>query len=273
MLRWLLCGVAMVGTGLQAHAADLDDSVLRGSSTVMTAPGGTRWDGFYLGAQAGLVYSGTDFGNATSSLVAFLLRNTTLENETRPSDWTTLGKADTTTASYGGFIGYQQQWDEAVIGIEANYNRTNATTSATDSIARSVGTSDGFTNNVRIDGTAAIHITDYGTARVRGGWAAGNFMPYAFAGLAIGRADVTRTATVTATGFNAGTGQTYNFNQTATEATSGDFAYGYAVGLGLDMSITQNIFVRGEYEYVDFGAFNDLRTHIHTVRAGAGLKF
>jgi len=42
MLRWLLCGVAIVGMAVQARAADLEDSFLRGSSTVVTAPGGTR---------------------------------------------------------------------------------------------------------------------------------------------------------------------------------------------------------------------------------------
>jgi opacity protein-like surface antigen len=35
----------------------------------------------------------------------------------------------------------------------------------------------------------------------------------------------------------------------------------------------QNIFVRAEYEYVQFGQFNDLKTHIHTARIGGGLKF
>jgi len=272
MRRWLLCGVAFVAMGLEAGAADMPD-FLRGSSTVISAPSGTRWDGVYVGGQVGLAYSGTDFSNSTRSLVAFMLRNTTLETEVRPSSWTALGKADTSTSSYGGFIGYQSQWDVAVVGIEANYNRTNATMSATDSIARSVGTTDGFVNNVRIDGTASIHITDYGTMRLRGGWAAGSFMPYTFVGVALGRADVSRTARVTASGFNAAAGLTYNFNQTATEAKNGDFAYGYAAGLGIDMCITQNIFIRGEYEYVAFGEFNDLNTHIHTARVAAGFKF
>ena len=272
MRRLLMCGVAIIAMAVEASAADMPD-FLRGSTPVVSMPGaGTRWDGLYVGGQVGLVYSGTDFGNSTRSLVAFMLRNTTIENEMRPSDWTTLGKADTTSSSYGAFIGYQAQWEGAVVGVEANYNRTNVSTSATDSIGRTMTTSDGFVNSVRIDGTSAIHITDYGTLRVRGGWATGNLMPYGFVGVAIGRADVTRTAQVTATGFN-GTGLTYAFDQTLTEAKAGDFAYGFAAGLGIDMCITQNLFVRGEYEYVQFGEFNDLKTHIHTVRAAAGFKF
>lgn len=271
-MRWLICGVA-AAVSVEANAADMGE-MLRGSSTVIAAPGGTRWDGFYVGGQVGIVYSGTDFGNSTRSLVAFMLRNTTLENEIRPSDWTTLGKADTTGSSYGAFVGYQTQWEGAVVGIEANYNRTNLSVSATDSIARQVATSDGYNNSVRINGTSSIHLTDYGTLRVRGGWAAGSFMPYAFAGFALGRADVSRTAQVIATGFDVnGFGLPYSFNQTATEAKNGDFAYGYAFGFGVDMCVIQNVFVRGEYEYVQFGEFNDLKTHIHTIRAAAGFKF
>lgn len=248
---------------------------LRGSSTVIAAPGGTRWDGFYVGGQVGLVYSGTDFADSTRSLAAFILRNTTLESEMRPSGWTALGKADTSRSSYGGFVGYQTQWDGAVIGIEVNYNRTNVSMSATDSIARSVATSNGYMNNVRVSGTSSIDLTDYGTLRLRGGWAAGSFMPYGFIGAALGRADVSRTAQVTVAGFdNIGANlPPYGLAQTATEAKNGDFAYGYATGLGVDICVIQNVFVRGEYEFVRFGDFNDLKTHIHTIRAAAGFKF
>ena len=272
MRRLLLCGVAVVGMGLEANAADMPD-FLRGSSTVVAEPSGSRWDGVYVGGQAGLAYSGTDFGNSTRSLAAFMLRNTVLEGDFHPSEWAVLGKGDTSGTSYGAFIGYQTQWDVAVVGIEANYNRTNLTTAATDSIARFVTTSDGFQTSVRIDGASSIHITDYATLRVRAGWAADSFLPYAFVGAAIGRADVSRSARVAAFGTNPATNQFFNFDQTATEAKNGDFAYGYAAGLGIDWCVTQNIFVRGEYEYVQFGNFNDLNTHIHTVRVAGGFKF
>ena len=72
MLRWLLCGVAIVGMGLEARAADLGDLFLRGSSTVISAPGGTRWDGFYVGGQVGMSVPGIDFANNTSSMEAVL---------------------------------------------------------------------------------------------------------------------------------------------------------------------------------------------------------
>ena len=272
-MRWLLCGLAFIGAAQQASAADLDDSFLRGSSTIINTNGGVTWDGAYVGAHFGGAASGTDFSGATKSLVAFLLRNTTIENENHVSDWTTLSKGDTTGVSYGGFAGYNMQWDQAVLGVEASYNRTSLMMSANDSMGRTFSTSDGFTNTVTVNAGSNINITDYGTLRMRGGWAAGNFMPYGFVGFALGRADVTNSAHVVASGNNPGTGQTYTFDQTAAVSRTGDFAYGFATGLGVDVALMQNVFVRAEYEYVQFGQFNDLKTHIHTARIGGGLKF
>ena len=56
-LRSLLCGLVFVGIAQGASAADLGDSFLRGS-TVISQPGGTRWDGFYFGGQVGATYCG-----------------------------------------------------------------------------------------------------------------------------------------------------------------------------------------------------------------------
>jgi len=271
-LRSLLCGVALIGMAGEAGAADLGD-VLRGSTTIVSQPGGTRWDGFYFGAQAGANWSGTDFANSTKSLVSFILRNTTIEDEFHVSDWTTLGKYDTSGSSYGAFVGYQTQWDSAVIGVEANYNRTNLGMAARDSMGRIFATSDGYNNDVTVIASSNIHITDYGTLRVRGGWAADCFMPYGFAGIAIGRADVTRSARVIASGTSTTGGPPYATDETNSETKTGAFAYGYTAGLGVDVAVLQNVFVRGEYEYVQFGEFNNLKTHIHTARVAAGLKF
>jgi len=272
-MRWLLCGLAFIGAAQQARAADLGDAFLRGSSTIMNTNSGVTWDGAYVGAHFGGAASGTDFSGATRSLVAFLLRNTTIENENHVSGWTTLGKGDTTGTSYGGFAGYNMQWDQAVLGVEASYSRTSLMMSANDSMGRQFSTSDGFINQVTVSAGSNIHITDYGTLRARGGWAAGNFMPYGFVGFALGRADVTNSAHVVASGANATTGQTYSFDQSTAVTKTGDFAYGFATGLGVDVALMQNIFVRAEYEYVQFGQFNDLKTHIHTARIGGGLKF
>lgn len=271
-LRSLLCGVVLIGMAGEAAAADMPD-FLRGSQTVISASGPTRWDGFYVGGQVGAAWSGTDFSGATQSLVAFLLRNTTIENENHVSNWTTLGKYDANATSWGGFFGWQTQFDNAVVGFEGNYNRTNLNAAASDSMRRLFTTSDGYNNDVTVIASSQIHITDYGTLRLKGGWAVDCFMPYGFVGVAIGRADVTRSAQVIAFGTSTSGRPPYAFNQTNAESRTGELAYGYTAGLGVDYAVFQNFFVRGEYEYVGFGAFENLKTHIQTARVAAGLKF
>lgn len=276
-MRWLLCGLALVGGAAQAHAADLGDMFLRGSNagTTFSDPRGVIWDGFYAGGHVGMATTGTDFANSTASLIAFMLRNTTIENENQVSRWTTLGKANTSGPSYGGFVGYQTQWDSAVLGLEAGYSFTNLHTSSSDSMGRMFGTSDGYTNNVTVTATSAMRITDYGTVRAKGGWAAGpnsSLLPYGFVGVAIGRGDIERTVRVQGTGTHP-TSPPYAFDDTNSENRKGVFAYGYTAGFGVDWAMMQNVFLRAEYEYIQFGAFQDLKTHIQTARIGAGIKF
>ena len=267
-LRSLMCGLAFVAMVQGAQAADLGETFLRGS-TIIGVPGEARWDGIYFGGQVGANYAGADFSHATRSLVNFMLRQSEFTSIANVQDWNVLGKMDTSGSSWGAFIGYNMQMDGAILGVELNYNRTNLAMSSTGSIGRQPA---GLPDSVFIDGTASTRITDYGTARVRGGWAAGSFMPYGFVGLAVARADVSRSATVSL--FNpAFSATSFYFTDTRTETKSGDFAYGYAAGLGLDLCLWNNLFVRGEYEYVGFGVFNDIKMHIHTVRAAAGLKF
>lgn len=267
-MRWLLCGLAIIGMAPQARAADMP--WLRGSNTIVATQCCTTWDGFYFGAQVGATVSGADFSSATRSLLQFMLRETTIENEQPVSDWRLLGKADTTASHFGGFVGYNWQWDQAVVGVEGNYNRTDFHLSSTDAMRRIFSTSDGV-NDVQINGTASVRMTDYGTVRARGGWAIGSFMPYMTLGLAAGRADVSRSVLLTAR--DPANPAVILFQETTSETKSGALAYGYAAGFGLDMALMQNVFVRAEYEYVKFGWFNDINMHIHSARVGAGLKF
>src|SRR2546423_3906800 len=259
VMRVLLIGLAVLGLGGNAAAADLP--WLRGSYVEDSPAPTAGWAGFYGGVQAGVSTGSADFSGATGSLVAFILRNTTLENEAQVSRWTTLGKADTSHIHYGAFVGYNTRWDEGILGFEINYNRTALDLSATDSIGRSFQTSDGFLNNVFVSGTSSVRVTDYGTIRARAGWDAGRFLPYAFAGLAIGRADVTHSATVSVHGIDITNPptrpDTFLGPTTQTESRLGVFAYGYAAGLGIDMMLLSNLFMRAEWEWVGFAQFQD----------------
>ena len=107
-----------------------------------------------------------------------------------------LGKASTSGAIGGGFVGFNTQWQDAILGLELNYNRAKFFTNApVDPITR-VTAAGGNVYLLNLSGDASMRITDFGSLRIRAGWSFGNFMPYGTLGLAAGRADVTRSARV-----------------------------------------------------------------------------
>jgi outer membrane immunogenic protein len=237
---------------------------------------GTRWDGINLGVQLGLSNMNTDFGNSTSSLVAFALRNTTVENEFSPSDWTTLPSNTTNGRQYGAFLGYNVQWDQLVIGFDLAYNRMSSLgTSANDSISRMVTTSDTYVNTVTIVAQSQLQMLDYATMRARAGYAFGQFLPYAVVGAAVGRFNYANTATTTVSGVSTTvTPSTYG-PVTDTESNSKNNAVvaGVLVGLGIDVAIIPNVFLRAEWEYVAFAPVGGIRADINTGRVGFGVRF
>jgi opacity protein-like surface antigen len=269
-MRSALAVVLVLGLPPAAQAADLFDlPILRGSSgPELGPPGYSRWDGFYAGAQAGYQAAKMNFGNSSGEMIAHILRNTTLENEARVSDWTVLPSTTTSGTSWGGFVGYNMQWESAVIGLELNYDRSGLSGSASDALGRTVGTSAG-PYSVQLSSTSSLRINDVGTARLRGGWSAGWFMPYMFAALAVARVDVESTVTVNALEVNTGN----RLNQTQRQVENGAFAYGYAFGVGVDVALMSNLFVRAEWEYLKITHDGGSDADVNTIRGGVGVKF
>ena len=197
--RGLRAGLAALALILMAPAgavaADMPE-FLRGSYS----PSYTRWDGFYVGGQAGETFASADFSNANRSQLNYILSNTELQDKV--SGWTTLPKGSTGGTSYGGFIGYNWQWNDVVLGAELNYNHIALKNGAQDTIGPLLVTGanlpDGSTvyYTVTVASAATVTINDIVTARARAGWTFDRFMPYGFAGLAVGRADVSRFTTL-----------------------------------------------------------------------------
>ena len=103
-----------------------------GCSSPKAAPSATRWDGFYIGGHAGISVPGIDFTNNTND-VRTLAGLAGIASPTA----TPLGNQDSTSKHFGGFVGYQQQWDGAIIGVEGNYNWLDKSLTATNSITGS----------------------------------------------------------------------------------------------------------------------------------------
>lgn len=270
-LRLLMCGVAFVGMMQGAYAADLGDSFLRGS-TVISQPGPSRWDGIYFGGQIGTQIAGADFAGTTGA-VSELLRVGTINTPTA----TSLGAVDRSGgAQYGGFVGYNAQLDGAVVGAELNYARLNTTVTATNTMTGTYASADGVLNNAySATGAASVRFTDYGSLKVRGGWAAGMFMPYATLGFAVAQADFTRTVNATFLPPTSNPAFVFpaQFSPMTLSSTSSGFAYGYSLGAGLDVMLANCFFVRAEYEYASFGDFQQVHMHLHNARVAAAYKF
>lgn len=262
-----LLSLATAGSAL---AADFPGTF----SVFAQPPAAARWDGFIGGAQVGVSNFNADFGTATGSLVAYILRNTTVEDEFAPSGWTTLSKSTTNSKQYGFFIGYNTQWDCLVLGIDGAYNRPQSLNAASaDSIRRIVTTSDGTQHDVTVSASASLKLVDYATARARAGYAFGQFLPYAAVGVAVGRFDYATSATVTDFWTPSG-GVTTQFGPvTQTDGRSGAFSAGAAVAAGIDVAVMPNMFLRAEWEYIAFAPVSGIRTQLNTGRVGVGLKF
>jgi outer membrane immunogenic protein len=148
------------------------------------------WAGIYIGGQVSYSGAGGNFGNTTQAPLAFALRELTLESEQQPSSWPVLGQANHSAAGFGGFAGYNTQFERLILGVEANYDQANLSLIAPNSpISRRVSAG-GIPYDVTVTGSGSVTDLNFGTLRARGGWALGNFLPYAFAGVAVGHANV-----------------------------------------------------------------------------------
>jgi outer membrane immunogenic protein len=274
-MRRLLLAVVMFGAASAARAADMPD-FLHGSLLPSAPAPRVIWQGFYVGGQAGYGSSDENFNGATTNQIATMLFDTTIENEYHISQWPLLGKESQRNPSFGGFGGYNSQWDDVVIGLEFSYSHGNAGGSSTGSLGRSFTTSDGYNNNVFASSTAAVNITDFASLRARAGYAINNFLPYMFGGVALGKGDILEQASVTASGVYVGTNVPplpgYGPNTTdVNDAQHNHLLYGYSMGVGVDVNLIGGLFLRAEYEYLRFTSTVDVS--INTGRVGLGYKF
>jgi outer membrane immunogenic protein len=265
-------------------AADYEPSdfpTLRGSAPYVPGPPRhVNWSGFYGGGQVGYGASYMDFSKAGTSINAFDSNASFTAPFGSVSNWVSLSNDTGKAANYGAFVGYNWQYDDLILGFEANYNHTDLLGSSSaqrcynsapslPNCAPAITLGDGNVYDATVTATASMRITDYGTARLRAGWVADNVLPYAMIGLAIGRAEISRYATAIGAPSGAGT----PFTRTEGTVNSSMLMWGYSAGLGADWLLFPNVFVRAEYEFVKFFVVSDFRSQIHNGRLGLGMRF
>jgi outer membrane immunogenic protein len=289
---WLVA--AMLGTVSAAHAADMPDlPILRGSFTDGLSKTSHNWDGFYVGGQFGFATTDIDFSHAPKSMTDFMLRNSILQAPV--GGWSLLPKNHVQSTGFGAYVGKNWQIYDAVMGVEANYSyMSSISSSASDSMARILPGEAGptghtYTYDTWLGGGASLKLKDYATFRGRIGWDGGDFMPYAFAGLAVGRAEVSRFATVSyVKKDDYDTSVTDIFGVTTTthhsdtigsdtlsksEQRTNSFMYGWTAGIGVEYAICGDFLLRGEWEHVGFSNVKDITVGLNNFRVGAGYKF
>jgi opacity protein-like surface antigen len=278
-MRWVVCAVFVLAITPPAFAGDM---VLRGSEPIY------HWSGFYGGAQVGYTSSEINFGTAAGNDIGFILRDSTIEQDQQISQWTVLSSRSPGSAGAGGFVGYNTEWDDVILGLELNYNRVSLKASSADSIARS------FTDSVNLPAghnyfysatvaaQSTISMQDIAELRARAGWEAGIFLPYVFGGVAVTRANITSTGTVSFTATDNPASEVPPLTPlpplafgpvSQSSGQNNTMVYGAAMGLGVDVAMLPNLFIRGELEYTYFAPVDGVHVTLSTARLGAGFKF
>ncbi|MGC1359372.1 MAG: hypothetical protein WA851_26960 [Xanthobacteraceae bacterium] len=281
-MRRVFYALILFGLATPAMAADpAEFDFLRGSDTV--GPGTySRWSGFYFGGEVGYGWANTDFSGSTASIISYVLRETDLETNVAPSQWPILGRATTGAPNFGGFIGYNTQFEDLVFGVEANLQRAAfKLVSPNNPISRTTAAdSSGNAYSVTLTGAGEVDTMEFLTFKARAGYVVGNFMPYGFAGFATGLTNTSVSATVSGTEYTSGTigkctvaAACVPFLFTGSAVHNNDVLYGFAVGGGVDVALTPNVFARAELELDEFYLPSNLMLVATTARVGAAYRF
>ena len=228
---------ALIAAATPAFAADLAPAPMEPVAPVYVP---FNWSGFYVGADIGYSWASAD-ADVDGPLFA----------------GTVSLSPDADGVVGGVYVGYNAQFNQIVVGIEADIEATS--NSGDDNL------SDIF--NLR----ASADQNWQGSIRARLGWAIDNFMPYITGGVAFSDWDI---------------------DSNISDPILGDFHFsdsksftGWTIGAGLDYAFTPNLIGRLEYRYTDWGDadfHNDfLGVDFHrdssinesTVRLGVAYKF
>ncbi len=268
MKKYLLASVAVLAFAAAGAASAADLPSRRGvvEAPAVYVPPAFTWTGFYAGVNAG--YSFSNDGRATttgSGGFETLVGAGVAPGSLRVGDDGFIG---------GGQIGYNWQYGQFVLGIEADIQYIDNKGGSAFVGAPILGT--------QLITAASSELTYLGTVRGRLGYLAfDRTMIYATGGLAYG--DVEYTANV-------------NGVQNAALAYAGrrsDTKFGWTIGGGVEYALTNNWTLKGEYLYYDLGKdnvatagnaaalaalpgvayTNRVETTGHIVRAGLNYKF
>lgn len=273
-MRRFVVALTMVSAMPSAYAADMPDltdmPILRGAVRDMLPRTNVDWGGFYVGGQYGVNSNNFTINGANNALQS-LASTMTPPGTTNFASYQVNDK--TSAQGWGGFGGYNWQWTDAVLGVDVNYMVGGQRVIAMINPVGVTQTIGADVYNTATSGNQTMTITDYGSARLRAGWAVSSFLPYATVGFTMGRADMSRVVNVNGTVDIGGGGNPTPYNSQGIQNKSGALLYGYSYGGGLDVMMFAGLFLRGEVEVSRFTSNWGMDATVTTARVGGGYKF
>ncbi|RUT31452.1 porin family protein [Arsenicitalea aurantiaca] len=275
---------AALVTGLLGTAAQAADfGVYPAPVEPVYVPQSYDWTGFYVGINGG--YGGgvmehpyLVYGEDEPTPALAPLSVGTIPDAPPGTIGIIGGSADVTSGGFvgGAQIGYNHQWDQFVLGIEADIQgstidgRVSADAEFLEDFLLPEGSALSFDAGSRLDWFA--------TLRPRLGYAHDRFMVYVTGGLAWGQV----TSSINGE-FSIGEDDSESEPFSVSETTQ---RIGWTVGGGIEYALLDNVTFKTEYLYTnlgqeelfnlelgEFGLVMDSAVSFHTVRAGLNFRF
>ena len=232
-MKKIILTTVLAGLGhTAALAADLGARTYTKAPAMMAAV--SNWTGFYIGGDAGYAFDGSSSGLTTN--IAGLL----------PLSY----EAKLKGGFGGGFVGYNYQKQQFVVGIEGDWQGASVRgTSAPGFVTNSGGKVFGpfvETSKVR----------DFGSLRGRLGVTFDRLMVFGTAGWALGNFSTT-----------------YSANGSPFLTSDHRTTDGWSAGAGLEFAFANNFLGRVEYRHTDLGKAAFSSPTINQIEQGNSVKF
>ncbi len=215
------------------------------AGTLANLPFVMNWTGFYVGAQIGYGYGDND-GSITYATPGGLAGQSNLGSSAIIVGGSNNNNGDAIGVIGGVHLGYNQQFDKWVVGLEGSVDPTLMSRNVLVSVPNSAADPTGALG-IGATATGSIWSTIQGSVRARAGYALDRMLFYGTGGVAVG-----------AFGSNF---QVYGNDLTLAPFYAADqrsaTRAGWTVGGGIEYAVNPHWSVRGEYRYTDFGHLGD----------------
>jgi outer membrane immunogenic protein len=241
-----------------------------------SAPVQFNWGGIYGGIHAG--YANADF--KLEPLARALAADAYYDRTAKEvaTGFARIDNASKAGPGYGAFLGYNWDWQGAVVGVEAEFTAFSGLEGEgimeIDGRRRTIGSVD---YGVRSEGEAEAQLKNITLLKLRGGVPMGTFMPYGTVGFALGyqslNAHYRSIATERKLDENGYPAEDIYRGDANSSINKTGYVAGFGAGLGVDWAVLPNLLLRAEYQYIAFSSFKGLETNVNMVKAGVGFRY